>query len=96
MLDTILFFVPEPWRERVAAVFLVGFFLALVGRKIGAAVIARARAAGKPEPAWARWLVEIGPGLRAVGDAVAPHLPPPARAVLDSLTESDPPPGGAR
>lgn len=80
MLD----FIPQPWRDRIAAAFVIGFFVALLGRKIGAAAIK-----GGSTSRLARALVELGPGLRAVST----YLPPPARAVYQSLSgaESDPP-----
>ena len=85
MLD-LYYLIPQPWRDRVGATFVIGFFLALVGRKLGAALVRRGS-----KSRIARALVELGPGLRAVGDTVGPYLPPPMRRAMDSLTESDAP-----
>lgn len=76
-----------PWLQTVLTVLAV---LLVVLHQIGRVLLRR-----DPASALGLRLVVLGVGLQALRRSpAAAYLPPPARLVLDSLTDSDPPSGG--
>ena len=86
-----------PWVQTVATVLGVLCFLLVIGL-IVAAEVGRALVRENPESAIGARLVVIGIGVRAaVRSKPAQALlasAPAVRELLNSLTESDPPPNG--
>jgi hypothetical protein len=73
-----------PWAQTALFALLV---LLVVLHQIGRMLLRR-----DPASAWGLRLVVLGVGLQALRRSpAAALLPPPARAVLDSLTDSEPP-----
>lgn len=71
-----------PWLQ--TALTAVGVAL-VAAHEVGRAMLRR-----DPSSAWGARLVILGPGLRALRRSAVP-LPPPVRAVLDSIADSEPP-----
>jgi hypothetical protein len=73
-----------PWIQTVA--LAVGLAL-VIAHEVGRAMLRR-----DPTSIWGARLVLLGPGLRALRrHPAAVALPPPVRAMLASLSDSEPP-----